>query len=374
MKILYGVQGTGNGHITRARAMAAELKKLPVSVDFLFSGRAPDQFFDMEVFGDYSLRDGLTFVTREGRIRPLATLWNSKPLRFLKDVRQLSLENYDLVVTDFEPVTAWAARRKGVKLVGLGHQYAFHYNIPQHHGSPIQRAILKKFAPAPTCLGLHWHHFEQAILPPIAPVSCGGPAVNRKQYIVYLPFESIAGIRQLLGGFDDYLFQVYHPDATPGQEGHIHWHRPGRETFQNDLHASEGVICNAGFELASEVLQLGRKLLVKPVSGQSEQHSNALALDLLGYGHVMYKLDSAKVADWLKCACATQIHYPNVAAAICRWILDGANGDIGALSRSLWDATQLPDMTPATRTDYDVNVLSARQPPPAGQGQMRAFL
>jgi UDP:flavonoid glycosyltransferase YjiC (YdhE family) len=39
MKILYGVQGTGNGHITRARAMAAEMHAAGVEVDFVFSGR-----------------------------------------------------------------------------------------------------------------------------------------------------------------------------------------------------------------------------------------------------------------------------------------------------------------------------------------------
>ncbi|HFF2915998.1 TPA: glycosyltransferase family protein, partial [Vibrio cholerae] len=39
MKILYGVQGTGNGHIARSRAMCAALKQQQVDVDYLFSGR-----------------------------------------------------------------------------------------------------------------------------------------------------------------------------------------------------------------------------------------------------------------------------------------------------------------------------------------------
>src|SRR5690606_32265718 len=56
MKILYGVQGTGNGHITRTRAMARELGKRSVAVDYLFSGRPADKFFDMEEFGDYRVR------------------------------------------------------------------------------------------------------------------------------------------------------------------------------------------------------------------------------------------------------------------------------------------------------------------------------
>ncbi len=36
MKILYGVQGTGNGHIARARAMSKAFESHDVQVDFLF--------------------------------------------------------------------------------------------------------------------------------------------------------------------------------------------------------------------------------------------------------------------------------------------------------------------------------------------------
>lgn len=359
MKILYGVQGTGNGHITRARAMAAEFAQHPVQVDFLFSGRTPDKFFDMAVFGQYRVVSGLTFVTQQGKIRPIRTAIASQPLQFLKDIRALDLDSYDLVVTDFEPVTAWAGKLRKKKVIGLGHQYAFHYPIPQHRADFSQKVIMKYFAPANTSVGLHWHHFDQPVLPPVAPVGKGTYEVNRKVYVVYLPFESIADIRELFHSFTQYKFLIYHPDAIPGEAGHLNWFRPGRETFQRDLHRCEGVICNAGFELASEVLQLGRKLLVKPVHGQTEQYSNALAIDLLGYGHVMYRLDREKLGTWLPSTCKTQIRYPNVAAAICQWILDGANGGIQALSSQLWKETEFPDLTPATRTDDELSLFPA---------------
>lgn len=48
MKILYGVQGTGNGHIARARAMANAFAAQHCQVDFLFSGRDPKRYFSME--------------------------------------------------------------------------------------------------------------------------------------------------------------------------------------------------------------------------------------------------------------------------------------------------------------------------------------
>ena len=92
MRIFYGVQGTGNGHLTRARAMARALTRYPqVQVDWLFTGRERGDFFDMECFGAWQWRRGLSFATRAGRVRPLATLRQLSPGEFLRDVRELDL-------------------------------------------------------------------------------------------------------------------------------------------------------------------------------------------------------------------------------------------------------------------------------------------
>jgi uncharacterized protein (TIGR00661 family) len=50
---------------------------------------------------------------------------------------------------------------------------------------------------------------------------------------------------------------------------------------------------NAGFELASEAMFLGKKILVKPLAGQMEQLSNALVIDSLELGMVMKRLNIA---------------------------------------------------------------------------------
>ena len=58
MKVFYGVQATGNGHITRARAMAPKLKQAGIDVTWMFTGRPWEQLFEMEVFGDYEWLTG----------------------------------------------------------------------------------------------------------------------------------------------------------------------------------------------------------------------------------------------------------------------------------------------------------------------------
>ena len=104
MKILYGVQGTGNGHITRARAMASAFSKANAQVDYFFSGREAGQYFDMAVFNDYQTRQGLTFAIENGHVDKLKTIKNCNLKRFFSDVKNLDLSKYDLVINDFEPV------------------------------------------------------------------------------------------------------------------------------------------------------------------------------------------------------------------------------------------------------------------------------
>ena len=78
MKILYGVQGTGNGHITRARVMASCFNKLGIDVDYVFSGRANKDYFDMHEFSDYKAYRGLSFSTENGQVKNLKTLKNMR--------------------------------------------------------------------------------------------------------------------------------------------------------------------------------------------------------------------------------------------------------------------------------------------------------
>ena len=50
MRILFGVQGTGNGHISRSRTLARALKSRGMAVDYLFSGRAADGYFEPGIY------------------------------------------------------------------------------------------------------------------------------------------------------------------------------------------------------------------------------------------------------------------------------------------------------------------------------------
>jgi len=347
MKILYGVQGTGNGHITRARIMAKTLARQGARVDWVFSGRPPENYFDMELFGDYRCFSGLTLVTRKGRVLPFKTLTQNHFARLHWDIRQLDLSGYDLIINDFEPVSAWAARRAGKPVLGISHQCAFLHAIPRRGDNVLTRAFMRYFAPVDRAIGLHWYHFDQPILPPLVEASDFPNESRPGHYLVYLPFGEAADILPQLSHFPEHHFYLYQAVPKPEDRGHIHIRPFSRQGFQADLHRCEGVICSAGFELPSEAIQLGKKLLVQPVRGQMEQESNALALSELGYGAVTPYLTVDAIGQWLTSPKPRPLEYPPVAEALARWLVqDGADAEtFDSMCAQLWHALSAPNET-----------------------------
>jgi len=341
MKILYGVQGTGNGHISRARKMAAHLRARGADVTYLLSGRERDRLFDMEDFGAFEYRRGLTMVQENGAVRYGPTLTQARPLEFVQDVRNLDVAPYDLVISDFEPVTAWAARINNKICMGIGHQYAFQQTIPRIGNTLASDLVMHWFAPVDIPIGLHWHHFDQDILPPIIDTRLAQNDNAPLHILVYLPFEQQQKVTALLQRFKQYRFVQYSPDLIDDEAENVGLRCTNLHGFRADLCRAAAVICNAGFELVGECLHMGIPTLVKPVRGQMEQQSNAFALEQLGWGTAMQELDEHKLQTWLDGErCVAPIAYPDVAAELVDWVLAGDWQNKMSLWNTLWDNTR----------------------------------
>jgi uncharacterized protein (TIGR00661 family) len=343
MKILFGVQATGNGHISRSREVVRHLKDLGHDIHVLFSGRNPTQLTELEIFEPYRILHGLTFQTRRGRLRILETALNLNLVRFYSEIRSADASGYDLVITDFEPITARLAKRCKIPSIAFGHQYAFLYRIPVAGGYPLSLWIIRNFARADYAVGLHWYHFGHPILPPIVPDTLRPetPAVAGK-ILVYLPFEDPADVEVLLKPLTSHQFYIYGSgDIERGRDrDHLHFRPYSRRGFLQDLEQCQGVVCNAGFELLSEALHIGKKLLVKPLVGQMEQMSNALAVSRLKLGMVMTSLDRARVERWLVGSGMPCMGYPEVARLIAEWIHRGNWGSVDRLAIDAWKQTR----------------------------------
>ncbi|HWK54614.1 MAG TPA: MJ1255/VC2487 family glycosyltransferase [Hyphomicrobiales bacterium] len=354
MKILYGVQGTGNGHISRAMAMHAAFQAFPeLEITWLLSSRPREQ--GLGTLSAFEWRKGLSFVARNGSIDVLATLRQADLRQFRQDINTLDLHGYDLVISDYEPVICHAARKRGIPVTGIGHQYAFMHQVPRRGDNVVVNTLMRRYAPASLPVGLHWHHFDQPILPPIVDLdhTVNPMQVQPDKIIAYLPFENADAVCALLRQFPAYQFYVYHPAVPHADTHNLHLRPISRTGFKQDLLDATGVITNAGFELISECLQWQKKIIAKPLRGQMEQLSNAAALQQLGYAAVTDRLDATAIEHWLKTPHhMQQIRYPDVARALAGWIAGGQQETVPALASRLWQQSSLGaaplDAQPAT--------------------------
>lgn len=339
LNILFGIQGTGNGHISRSREVVRELKTLGHKIQCVFSGREPALLRETELFKPFQALPGLTFVTERGKIRLLRSVRHLNFPRLYRDIGSFDSQKFDLVITDFEPITARVAKRNKIPSIGIGHQYAFTYKIPKAGYNPVSSWILNHFAFADVGLGLHWHHFNQPILPPIIPHMDAVSHVIADKILIYLPFEHLDDIYALLKPFDLYQFYIYGHAAQAQDRDHFHLRPFSRTEFLNDLRDCSGIVTNAGFETIAEAIHLKKKVLVKPVQGQMEQCSNALAVTKLKIGMSMKKLDPAVLTRWLDDPTRPSMQYPNVARLIARWIDAGSLHDVPGLAHEAWKQT-----------------------------------
>lgn len=343
LHILYGVQATGNGHISRSREMITALKQRGHKVDVILSGRPADELWDMQSFEPYQVMQGLTFKTQHGRVQNLKTLLAAKPVQLIRDIRAYDPKDVDLVITDYEPITSRIARKYNIPSLGIGHQYAFNFPIPKKSFNPLTRTFMNSFAPADLEIGLHWNSFGNPILPPIIPTLDRRHANIPQQVLVYLPFEDIDALLKSLLEVYHLSFILYSNDLPPASIGNVSIKALSREGFHEDLVESEAVFCNAGFELPSEALSLGKKLLVKPLKGQPEQESNGLALQKLKAGSVCSSISRDEIKAWYESQSSTRIVFPFVVPELVDWIEWGEwdMASLGLLSERLWRHTRI---------------------------------
>lgn len=343
MRILYGVQTTGRGHLVRSAAMVRGLKERGHDVLTLFSGPEVEPALLDPIFRPHIERRGLTHVSVDGRISYVRTARQLRPWRFFRDVREFDARNIELVVSDYEPLSVRIARRNEIPSVGIGHLYAFaHDSVPVVRANLLNREILRRFAPADVPLGLHWHHFDRAILPPTIPSDVPAPAEASSDgpVLVYMSFESRDTLCRTLSEVKRHEFKVYSAIDAPERHRNVAVCPIDRRAFVADLLEAKGVLCNAGFSLISEALHLGKRVLAKPVRHQTEQESNAKALVSLGLGTAITTVDAAAIAAWLDGAEPIEPRgYPDVMRAVLDWIDEPEpRRPIADLAAQLWAA------------------------------------
>jgi uncharacterized protein (TIGR00661 family) len=204
----------------------------------------------------------------------------------MKEVRDLPVEKYDLVINDFECITALACARKKVPSVNFGHQASFVSDKTPRPAKPNKTGewILQNYARATNYIGLHFESYDDFIFSPVIKEDIlQAEAINKGHITVYLPSYCDKQLIQLLQPFKDHRFEVFSRQAvTPYTVDHMNFRPVDAKDFNRSLINCHGIVCGAGFETPAEALYLKKKMIAIPIQGQYEQQCNAAALKKLG--------------------------------------------------------------------------------------------
>ncbi len=332
VKILYAIQGTGNGHITRSLSMIKELRKY-FEVDILISGTHNELQLPIEVTYAYK---GLGFIFgKHGGINYRQTFKQWKLSTLYSEIKRLPIENYSLVISDFEPISVWAASSKGIPTIGVSNQVSVLHPTFKKSWDKVSasRIFLQNYARCHYNIGLHFEPIDHFIETPIIRSEIrDGLNTDEGFGLVYLPFYSDEKIQKLLKGISNLEWKVFSKHSKkPFKDGNIEFIPVENELFNKSLLACHLVITAAGFGTTTEALHLGKKLIVIPMKGQLEQKFNAQILKKYGVT-VLKSIDNTKpvtvINKVISGPAGYKMNYPDNKGIIAQKIVNLYNGPI----------------------------------------------
>ncbi|NIJ44991.1 uncharacterized protein (TIGR00661 family) [Wenyingzhuangia heitensis] len=314
MKVLYAIQGTGNGHLSRARDIIPILQQ-KVDLDILVSGVQADVKLPFTI--KYQLQ-GLSFIFgKKGGVDLWKTIKNSDFRTFRKEMNKINIQQYDLVINDFEPLSAWAAKLKNIPCVSMSHQAAVKAkeSPKPKKRDVIGERILKRYAPTNTYYGFHFEKYNLKIFTPIIRKEIRDlKPINGNHFTVYLPAYGDDKLIQFFSQFKNTNWHIFSKHTKKSYyQKNILIEPVNNEAFIKSFETCEGIICGAGFETPAEALFLQKKLLVIPMKNQYEQQCNAAALENLGVP-VVKKLKNKHIQivhEWIAEDQYIPVNYPN---------------------------------------------------------------
>ncbi|MFN0255102.1 glycosyltransferase family protein [Pedobacter ureilyticus] len=282
MKILYAIQGTGNGHVSRAREIVPLLQQHG-EVDLLISGTQVDVKLSQEIKYNFH---GFSFIFgKKGGVDHYKTWKNMNLPQFRRDMKSIPLKEYNLILNDFEPISAWACRLQGIESVSLSHQASFKSKkVPRPKTVDWGKLILSRYAPTTHHIGFHFDTYDDFIYKPVIRSEIRQlEPTNLGHYTVYLPAIDDKALVNVLKQIPNVRWEVFSKHTKIAYaDANVFVEPINNEKFNQSMASCEGVFTGGGFEGPAEALHLGKKLLVAPMRFQYEQQCNAYALKQFG--------------------------------------------------------------------------------------------
>jgi uncharacterized protein (TIGR00661 family) len=309
--ILYGVNGEGAGHSTRAKEVLTHLvgqgNKVYVASFDRGLQNLRDCFDVTEIFG-------FRFAYVNNRVRYKRTI--AKNLITIpqarKSVSKLNdlVENkgIDLVITDFEPLTCHIGHHLRLPVISIDNQHCLtnavvSYPKQYRRDAAAAKLVTKLMTPhANAYLIISFftapiRRRNTFLFPPLLRREILEAVPSEGDHVLVYVTSPAPELAKLLTsvrcGFVAYGF------GKEGTEGNVIFKKPSLDGFFNDLTSARAVIANSGFSLVTEALHLGKPYLAVPVSHQFEQIFNAYWLQKSGYGSYWEELNKERVESFL---------------------------------------------------------------------------
>lgn len=316
MRILYAIQGTGNGHLSRAQDIIPEIKK-HADLDIFVSGAQAEVQLNHPI--KYKSKGLSFYFGKKGGIDFIQTFSKNSSKYLVKEIKNFPVKDYDFIINDFEPISSWAAKREGVPCVALSHQSALlSKKVPKPKiKDPIGEWILHHYAPANAHISFHFKEYDKNMFTPVIRAAIrNAKSETKDHYTVYLPAYDDRKLVKLLSAYSPIRWQIFSKHTrSPYHLGPISVYPIRGEDFVESMRTARGIVCGAGFETPAEALFLKKKLLVVPMQNQYEQHCNAAALKEMGVP-VLRKLKESKLdklSDWVESKKIIETDYKDVA-------------------------------------------------------------
>ncbi len=327
MKILYAIQATGNGHISRAIELLPFLQQYG-EVDVFLSGSNSNLQPDLPV--KFRSKGLSLFYGNRGGLDYLKMLSAFSPSRIWKEAKELPVEKYDAVINDFESITALACKLKNVPSINFGHQASFKSTkTPRPSKKDISgELLLKHYASATSYVGLHFERYDDFIYSPVIKDEILRADVKDDQHItVYLSHYSDEIVAKYLKRLSSYRFEVFSKKVrTRTTENNITFIPVDNKAFNQSMISSHAVITGAGFETPAEALYMGKKLMCLPIKGQYEQLCNAEALKKFNVP-IIHSIDDSfmnTIEQWMNTGTAASLQLSHSTYEIVQTVMEKA--------------------------------------------------
>jgi uncharacterized protein (TIGR00661 family) len=282
-KIFYAIQATGNGHVSRAQQLYPYLKQYG-DVDFFLSGNNANLDCNLPI--KFRSKGCSLHYSKCGGLNYFDIAKNIKPFLMYKDAKALPVENYDVIINDFDFVTSLACKIKKITSVQLGHQASFQSDeTPRPEKKNfIGEKILRHYAKATKHIGFHFQKYDSFILPPIIKEEfMHATPTDLKHVTVYLPSFQQHCLLQTFRKLPHIQFHWFLNGIESIQvENNITYYPVNQALFNASLLSCHGLLTGGGFETPAEALYLGKKIISIPIKNHYEQQCNAAALSHMG--------------------------------------------------------------------------------------------